>query len=806
MCPLDISVLAGIPSAQPPFGTSERNRPNVSICKPALSVYTYAMPSGPYFTTDPISLTLAADHAFTANLESPDIVWQLDLEPAQPLSLQTSLGLQAQSFRIFTSVGRNKHVYHNLHEYLSTPRIDSLGSNYARVNLSPDPETQANFEFWAREPYAISGCITLRNTGSENAEMSARVAGLLVPLDGGQGLSVTKLDYKTYMRGQSGELTVALVMDGMPKAVISPNQALEISQLLLPGEEFSVAWRCSLALSSTQSQERAIKPFPANWQAEVARLEVADQARTLEIETPLHDWNLVFKSIQDQANLLIKQPEDNPQALTFFDRRNTHSLVGKALERMVWSSNPEQASVLEIRQFVRALLPAQVQTAVELVRGVLNSPQCKYAPPFPQLAALVWDVHTYHQQPQFLAECLPLLAEQTLRWFSPQHDRDQDALPEWPTPDHARLTDLINFDVWQEASLPTRISSVESLGLAILLSNELETLQRMTRVLGDEQLSAQIRPYQERIAAAIDRFRADQPHASFIDRDTHRVHPSVMISEVQLPDPNWQSMQLETPARLNILLNCRALCMPGDFQVVGADSEGRELRERIESSAVLWLPHGFHATTQSVFSRFDRLEKLDINNGSVQVYTSNLLITDISQQLGWEGQSGEEELPAWTAPQDFRYRFGLPTDLNPANAGGGRVNIGWNCLLIEHLNRIGEKKLAFDLLSRLMLGSSGMLKREHTLMEGFTSDSSLCWGNRNSIRGLLPPLLLLEVAGTQIINEQKVSISGENPCPWPLIVRYRGLEVRREGKNTTIQFPDGTLAHHFGSSSKLFTA
>ena len=40
------------------------------------------MPSGPFFTTDPISLTLAADHAFTANLESPDIVWQLDLEPA----------------------------------------------------------------------------------------------------------------------------------------------------------------------------------------------------------------------------------------------------------------------------------------------------------------------------------------------------------------------------------------------------------------------------------------------------------------------------------------------------------------------------------------------------------------------------------------------------------------------------------------------------------------------------------------------------------------------------------------------------
>ena len=181
---------------------------------------------------------------------------------------------------------------------------------------------------------------------------------------------------------------------------------------------------------------------------------------------------------------------------------------------------------------------------------------------------------------------------------------------------------------------------------------------------------------------------------------------------------------------------------------------------------MFWLPR-LSQTTSSVFSSFDRLEELKLANGSVQVYTSNLQITDISQQLGWEGQTGEQELPAWAAAQDIRYRFGLPTDLNPANAEGGSVNIGWNCLLIEHLNRIGEKKLAFDLLSRLMLGFSGMLKREHALLESFHSSSGFSGGIRNGIRGLLPPLLLLEVAGIQIINEQKVSISGENPCPWP---------------------------------------
>lgn len=766
------------------------------------------MSFGPYFATDPLSLTLAADHAFTDDLAGPDIVWQLDLEPSQPLSLRTSLGLQAQSFRVFPFIGRNKHIFQNLNEFLTSPRVDSLWGNYASISLSPDANTQAVCEFWAREPYAMSGRLTLRNTGTENAELSARLAGLLVPLNGGQGMAITQVDYRTYLRGQSGELIATLIMEGMPRSVLSPNQALEISKLLLPGEEFSATWRCSLAFTAEQSRERASLPFASNWQAEVARLEVAEQARTLEIETPLHDWNLIFKAVQDQANLLVRQPEDPALALTFFDSRDPYTPIGKGSEPKAWSTATSEPSILEVRQFLRALLPTRVQTAVDLARGVLTSPLARPTPraPFPQLCAMIWDVHTYYQQPAFLAECLPVLAEQTLAWFSPQNDRDQDGLPEWSDPDHARLSELPNFDVWREGTFSTRISSAESFGLAVLLSTELDILQRMTRVVGDEALSERIRPRQEHLTAAIAWFREQHPSASFIDRATHSLHPSRLVLEAYLPDPAWENTALESPARLNILLSqTEGFGMPPAFQVVGADGSGAELRETIAPSQMLWLPHGFHITTQNVFTRFDRLEGVKLAAGLVTIYTSDLEITDISQQVGWERQAGEEEPPEWAAAQDYRYRFGLPTDLNPANADGGKVNVAWNCLLVEQLNRLGEKKLAFDLLSRLLLGFSGMLKREHALMEGFQSASNTCWGSRNSMRGLLPPLLLLEVAGIQIINEQKVSISGENPLPWALIVRYRGLEVRREGKNATITFPDGTLAHHFGSAGKLFT-
>jgi len=772
------------------------------------------MPAGPFFTTDPISLTLAADHTFLTSANGPDIVWQLSLEQDLPISLLTTLGLQAQSFRILPQVARNKHPFQKLNEFLSTPRIDSLSASYASLSLTPDKDTQAVFEFWATEPCAVSGRITLRNTGSENADLSARVAGLLVPLNGEQGLTTTKLDNKTYLRGQSGELTAALTMDGFPRPIISPIQALEISQTLLPGEDFSVNWRCSLAFSPIQSQQLASKPFPANWQAEVARHEVAEQARTLEIETPLHDWNLVFKSMQDQANQLIKQsdtPDQNApeREFTFFTRRNIYNSISESLSSKPRQLNSENASLLDVRQFVRALLPAQVEVAVALVKGILAElrAQTKRTPPFPQLAALVWDVHTYLQQPPFLSECLPLLVEQTLRWFSPQQDQDQDGLPEWHTPEQAALSDLPLFDLQNETSMPTLISRTESLGLASLLSDELDLIQRMARVVGDSEVATQVHSHQERLEAGIARFRSEHPTASFIDRDTHRGQSAQMLADLQLPTANWVSVPLLNPARLNIRLKSQlSFLKPGAFQVFGADADGNELSETIEPRDMLRLPTHLHITTQSVFSRFDRLAGLDLAEGSVQVYTSDLDITDVSQQVGWERGDAEAELPGWAAQNDLRYRFGLPTDLNPGSAEGGRVNVGWNCLVIEHLNRIGEKKLAFDLFGRLMLGCANQLKREHTLMEGFTSDTGSGWGKRNSLRGLIPPLLLLDLAGIQIINEQKVSISGENPCPWLVIVRFRGLEVRREGKNAAIQFPDGTIEHHFGSSGKLFTS
>jgi hypothetical protein len=79
-------------------------------------------------------------------------------------------------------------------------------------------------------------------------------------------------------------------------------------------------------------------------------------------------------------------------------------------------------------------------------------------------------------------------------------------------------------------------------------------------------------------------------------------------------------------------------------------------------------------------------------------------------------------------------------------------------------------------------------------------------GKSNGLIGLLPLQTFLLLAGIRLLAPNRVQVAGEFPFPWQLSLRYRGLEVVREGKNTTVTLPDGSVHHHFGSQPRMFIA
>ena len=113
--------------------------------------------------------------------------------------------------------------------------------------------------------------------------------------------------------------------------------------------------------------------------------------------------------------------------------------------------------------------------------------------------------------------------------------------------------------------------------------------------------------------------------------------------------------------------------------------------------------------------------------------------------------------------------------------------------------------MAFRLFSQLIQAMIQGLKLEHTLFERYALDSGRPVGKANHIQGLLPINLFLDIMGVRIYSPQKVSVGGQNPFPWPVTVRYQGLEITRDKNNSTIIMPDGNKHHHFGSALKTFT-
>ncbi len=64
-------------------------------------------------------------------------------------------------------------------------------------------------------------------------------------------------------------------------------------------------------------------------------------------------------------------------------------------------------------------------------------------------------------------------------------------------------------------------------------------------------------------------------------------------------------------------------------------------------------------------------------------------------------------------------------------------------------------------------------------------------GAVNSLTSLLPTGLFLQIAGINIINPEKLQVTGNNPFPWPVTLKFCGLTVIHHEKKTMVIFPDG---------------
>jgi hypothetical protein len=136
--------------------------------------------------------------------------------------------------------------------------------------------------------------------------------------------------------------------------------------------------------------------------------------------------------------------------------------------------------------------------------------------------------------------------------------------------------------------------------------------------------------------------------------------------------------------------------------------------------------------------------------------------------------------------------------------GSGGVFMVWNAMLAEGLVRYGYRREASELFQRMMQGPLAALRADGAFRECYNADAPEGLGERNHVTGVPSLSAFLRVLGVRLISPRKVGIEGSNPFPWPVTVRWRGIEIRRvPGGATLITFPDGETAEVSGEEPRL---
>jgi hypothetical protein len=224
--------------------------------------------------------------------------------------------------------------------------------------------------------------------------------------------------------------------------------------------------------------------------------------------------------------------------------------------------------------------------------------------------------------------------------------------------------------------------------------------------------------------------------------------------------------------------------------------------EVIQSHQFQWHSGGLVATSQKVFTRISRISVRGLEADDRVI----AMIVDMT------GEDLTLALPLWAGIPDAQHAhvmigrslldaerfdrpFGLPSlPLPPdpeADTVSMSVHLPWNALIGEGLLAYGFRTEAARLTVHLMNAVIQNLKQNRSFYQRYHAEKGTGIGERNSLHGLAPVGLFLETLGVRILSGRKVRLEGRNVFPWPVALRYKGLNIVRGHDRTVITFPNG---------------
>jgi len=770
---------------------------------------------------DPLVLTLAADVRFATPDYADDQIWELHLSGGDPaaIALQTSYGRRARGMRLFPFVSLAGRRQTDPARFVEPPCVRRFLPNYLKVECRPFPSLALTTEAWVPESHALAGRLALTNLSGEPVSVRLGLHVQLSPLEGGQPAAAVNVRGVTVLSGRAGNLVPVVFLSGGAATEPAPVPGLAINLSLDPGARRVIPWVHAGCTTVDDSFDLARTVAARPWDAELARLEIADAA-VLEFDTGDPQWDALLALSQHAALrsflglsrylrhpsfVASRQPDqgysergdgrDHPSAWSGQDAGRAGTAIG-----LVTHAAPELAEGV-LRNYLSVQSPDGSIDGRPGLAGQRGGSLC-----LPLLAGWVHAWCTRTQQWSLAREALPRLVEFYRAWFAPAHDRDQDGFPEWDTALHALLEDSPSFARWQPWSQGLDIQVAETVDLACYLIRETEALLEMAVALDRDDLRPELEEHRRQLVRAVQGSWSDAT-ASYhsVDRDTHRSPAGGRIAVLRGPQRLAIDRAFETPARMIVHCRCEEAGGRGLHLTVRGRTAERVANERLSAADFRWFFQHGTATGERTFAEVESIEVEGIDPSTeIEVLAADYGRGEVTQLLPlWAGIPDARRAHAMVErtlldPARYRRRYGLP--VIPADdpsyrpdrrEGCGGTWMPWNAMIMQGLVRYGYRRQASELFARVMDGLAACVREQKAFFEIYNADAPEGLGDRHDLAGAAPVEALLDILGLRLVSPTRLRLEGALPFDRPITVRWHGLEVRREAKRTLITFPDG---------------
>jgi hypothetical protein len=768
----------------------------------------------------PIYLPLSADARLSPTDYTNDQIWELNLGNSEPpaISLQTTFGLRARFCRIFPRfifngqvVSDPAHFHHpiTIHQYLP---------NYINLSFNPFSYINVILEYWVPSSHAIAGRTKIINISREACHIQIEWAELLVPTPDGNRMSTQEIGLTTILTGETGNLKPVLFLTGGAQAGKSPYPSLNLTYVIPPNGEQVTHWSHASLSDLNASYELARDVISKNWDAEIARISRINSQR-LEIKTGNHDWNTALYLVQTMVDQLFLQPTllcKSPSFVCVRSPDQGYSLLKDGSDyNHLWNGQ----SPLNSYYLTNFLLPS----SPGLLKGLLDNFLATQTPQgeidlkpglggqrsqllaTPLLAFMTWKLYEYTDDVEYLKSTFPKLLIFFFSWFNSVHDRDNDSIPEWDQTIQTGFEEHPLFSYMDSLSGGMEISTVESPDLCSYLYQECQSLISIAKQIANEEAINQLESIAEKLKITVEQSWSDS-RACFLyrDRDSHLSTPPEILGKIKGAGVIGIHHEFPHPIRPIIhIKSVREGTRPVQIYIHGISTTGAHRVDHIPTNQIHWHLNSGYFTSEYLYKTIEQIEITGILPED-EVFAQIPCLTFIDQTLLlplWAGIASEDKakiLINLTIMNKKRFLslYGLRSildiqDLYEPPVEFPTIHLLWESLILDGMIRYGEPKKAAEVFTRMMKAVIHSLNIDMTFHEFYHSESGKPLGATNSLTSLVPIGLFLNILGVKIINSSKIQITGNNPFPWPVTIKYRGLTIIQQEKKALVIFADG---------------